>query len=92
MPVQIALDPLVPGLTDTRVSLQPLLEALAALGVRQVSASYLVLKPDTREALLRALEPHVGFYTGVLGFALARRDQHSAALERFTNPYDIHNA
>ena len=31
---------------------------------------------------VRALEPHVGFYTCVLGFALARRDQHSAALKR----------
>lgn len=29
-----------------------------------------------------ALEPHVAFYTGVLGFALARRDERSAALER----------
>ena len=31
---------------------------------------------------VRSLEPHVAFYTGVLGFALARRDQQSAALKR----------
>jgi catechol 2,3-dioxygenase-like lactoylglutathione lyase family enzyme len=31
---------------------------------------------------VRALEPHIAFYTGVLGFALARRDQQSAVLER----------
>ena len=29
---------------------------------------------------VRALEPHVAFYTGVLGFTLARRDQQSAVL------------
>ena len=29
-----------------------------------------------------ALEPHVAFYTGVLGFTLARRDQQSAVLRR----------
>jgi catechol 2,3-dioxygenase-like lactoylglutathione lyase family enzyme len=31
---------------------------------------------------VRSLEPHVAFYTGVLGFALERRDQQSAALKR----------
>jgi hypothetical protein len=31
---------------------------------------------------VRALEPHVAFYTGVLGFALSGRDHESAALER----------
>jgi hypothetical protein len=29
-----------------------------------------------------ALEPHIVFYTGVLGFVFERRDQHSAALKR----------
>ena len=29
---------------------------------------------------VRALEPNVAFYTGVLGFTLARREQQSAAL------------
>jgi catechol 2,3-dioxygenase-like lactoylglutathione lyase family enzyme len=31
---------------------------------------------------VRALEPHVAFYTDVLGFTLARRDQQSAVLKR----------
>jgi catechol 2,3-dioxygenase-like lactoylglutathione lyase family enzyme len=31
---------------------------------------------------VRELEPQIAFYTGVLGFALAGRDQVSAALER----------
>ena len=31
---------------------------------------------------VRALEPHVAFYTGVLGFTLAGRDEQSAALKR----------
>jgi hypothetical protein len=31
---------------------------------------------------VRALEPHIAFYTGVLGFTLSRRDQQSAALTR----------
>ena len=31
---------------------------------------------------VRALDPHIAFYTGVLGFALARRDQQSAVLKR----------
>src|SRR5262245_793616 len=30
----------------------------------------------------RSPAPHLAFYTGVLGFALARRDEQSAALER----------
>jgi hypothetical protein len=35
-----------------------------------------------KPAPVRALEPHVAFYTGVLGFTLARRDEQSAALVR----------
>jgi hypothetical protein len=31
---------------------------------------------------VRALEPHIDFYTKVLGFALARRDQTSVVLKR----------
>ena len=31
---------------------------------------------------VRALDPHIAFYTGVLGFTLARRDEQSAALVR----------
>src|SRR3954452_23298099 len=31
---------------------------------------------------VRALKPHVAFYTGVLGFTLARRDRQSPVLRR----------
>jgi catechol 2,3-dioxygenase-like lactoylglutathione lyase family enzyme len=31
---------------------------------------------------VRSLEPHIAFYTGVLGFTLAGRDELSAALKR----------
>lgn len=63
--VHVALDPLVPGLTDTRASLQPLLEAVAKTGVREVTVGYVVLRSDTRESFLRALEPH-GWHDVVL--------------------------
>jgi catechol 2,3-dioxygenase-like lactoylglutathione lyase family enzyme len=35
-----------------------------------------------KPSAVRSLEPHVAFYTGVLGFTLARRDQQSAVLKR----------
>jgi hypothetical protein len=31
---------------------------------------------------VRALDPHIAFYTKVMGFTLSRRDQQSAALKR----------
>jgi DNA repair photolyase len=40
---QAALEPLIPGLTDTRENLLPLLEELSAAGIRQISVGYLVL-------------------------------------------------
>jgi hypothetical protein len=63
--VHVALDPLVPGLTDTRASLQPLLEALAKIGVKQVTVGYVVLRSGARESFLRVLEPH-GWHDVVL--------------------------
>jgi DNA repair photolyase len=55
--VQVALDPLLPGLTDTRGNLDSLLRAVAGLGVKQVSASYLFLRPGIVENLRTALRP-----------------------------------
>src|SRR5215471_13190877 len=46
------------------------------------SASGINCDMGQRPSPVRALEPHVTFYTGVLGFTLARQDQRSAALER----------
>jgi DNA repair photolyase len=58
IPVQAALEPLIPGLTDTRANLSAVLEALAAVGVRHITASYLFLRPSITDNLVRALEPH----------------------------------
>jgi DNA repair photolyase len=58
IPVQAALDPLIPELTDTRENLAEVLQALAGAGIRFVSASHLFLRPAIRANLTRALEPH----------------------------------
>jgi DNA repair photolyase len=63
--VQAALEPLVPGLTDTRDNLRPLLQALARAGVRHVTASYLFLRSGIEENLGRALEDS-GYDSGLL--------------------------
>ncbi len=55
--VQVALDPLLPGITDTRENLEPLLDALARVGVTQVSASYLFLREGIADNLTTALNP-----------------------------------
>lgn len=55
--VQVALEPLVPGLTDTPSNLEPILRVLADLGIPHVTAGYLFLRPRIRENLLPALEP-----------------------------------
>ena len=56
--VQVALEPLVPGLTDTRANLSELLDALAGVGVRHVTTGYLFLRQGIRDNLITALEPH----------------------------------
>lgn len=56
VPVEVNLDPLLPGLTDTQDKLWMLLEQLAARDVRQITAGYLVLRPGVRERLQAALE------------------------------------
>jgi DNA repair photolyase len=53
--VQAALEPLFPGLTDTRENLIPVLKALAAAGVRHVTAGYLFLREGIRERLAAEL-------------------------------------
>ncbi len=54
--VKVALEPLIPGLTDTRENVQPLLEALADVGIRQVTAGYLFERPGIAENLQPLLE------------------------------------
>lgn len=55
---RVSIEPLVPGLTDTRENLESLLEALADVGVRQVTAGYMFLRQGIRENMIRALEVH----------------------------------
>jgi DNA repair photolyase len=64
IPVQVALDPLIPGVTDTRANLMPLLEAVAAMGVRHVTASYIFLREGIAKNLADALAP-LGLEEGV---------------------------
>jgi DNA repair photolyase len=52
---QASLEPLIPGVTDTRENLWPLLEALAGVGVRHITVGYLILEARTEEALLSSL-------------------------------------
>jgi DNA repair photolyase len=54
--VTARLDPLIPDVTDTRDNLSPLLESLAAAGVREVAASYLFLRPAIAKSLSAQLE------------------------------------
>jgi DNA repair photolyase len=56
--VQVALEPIIPGLTDTRESLAALLQALAEAGVTRVTAGYLFLRPRIQDSLGQALKPH----------------------------------
>src|SRR5262249_2056807 len=58
VPVRVALEPLVPTLTDTRTNLVPLLEALAAVGIREITAGYMFVRPGIRDHLIDALAPY----------------------------------
>jgi len=53
--VQAAIEPLIPGLTDTRDNLKSVLDALTDLGIRHVSAGYLFLRPAIRDQLVEAM-------------------------------------
>jgi DNA repair photolyase len=57
LPVQVSLEPLIPGVTDTRANLAPMLEALAAVGIRHITAGYLFLRSDIEENLVGTLAP-----------------------------------
>jgi DNA repair photolyase len=51
MSVRVALEPLIPGLTDTRDHIEPLLEAVAKAGVQQITAGYLFQRPGIMQNL-----------------------------------------
>jgi len=56
--VQVSLEPLLPGLTDTKTNLSGVLEALAGIGVRHVQTGYMFLRPGIQDSLVQALEPY----------------------------------
>lgn len=56
VPVSVSLAPLLPGVTDRRENLTPLLAALAKLGVGHVTAGYAFLRPRIIDNLRQALE------------------------------------
>ena len=53
--VEARLEPLIPGLTDTRENLKPLLAALARAGVHRVVSHYLFQHPATTGPLAESL-------------------------------------
>jgi DNA repair photolyase len=53
--VDVAIEPLLPGVTDTRENLQPLLRELAEAGIEAVSVGYAFLRGGIRENLKEAL-------------------------------------
>jgi hypothetical protein len=55
--VQVGLEPLIPGLTDTRDNLTTVLQALARIGLSQVTAGYMFLRPRMQDNLVAALKP-----------------------------------
>lgn len=56
--VQVGVEPLLPGLTDTRANLQALLEGLSVAGVRHITVGYAFLRPGIRDQLVQILEAH----------------------------------
>ncbi len=53
--VQVALEPLIPGITDTKENLIPVLDALSDMGITHVTAGYLYIPQKTQDALRRDL-------------------------------------
>ena len=57
VPVEARIEPLIPGLTDTKENLRPLLRELGRIGVRDVVAHYVFLQPSILPTLRDALAP-----------------------------------
>lgn len=53
---QIRLDPILPGLTDDLESMKALCKAVADIGVREIAASVLFLRPAVVQSLKRRLD------------------------------------
>jgi DNA repair photolyase len=57
--VEARLDPILPGVTDGADCLEPLCDALARIGVRQIAASVLFLRPAVVGSLRRHVKDRV---------------------------------
>jgi DNA repair photolyase len=79
IPVQVALEPLVPELTDTREQFLAVLEALAEARVKRVIAGYLYLAPGAQERLQQVLHP--------LGYDAVVLDTYADGFERHQGEY-----
>jgi DNA repair photolyase len=105
IPLEVNVEPLLPGLTDTRERVRGLLETLRDLNVAQITAGYLVLRPCVREAVRAALGP-MGLADEVLAhyddgptrrdggqparyLSKAKRQRGYAALMAFAARFDI---
>jgi len=53
---EVNLEPILPNLTDSREHFEELVEQLAEAGVTSITAGYLVLRPERKEALAAALD------------------------------------
>jgi DNA repair photolyase len=62
---QVAVEPLIPGLTDTPSNLRNLFESLAEAGIRRITAGYLFLRPVIKANLEATLKSH-GIDAGLL--------------------------
>jgi DNA repair photolyase len=99
--VQVLLEPLVPDVTDRRETMLPLLEALAALGVRHVSAGYMFMRSGIETNMAEAIgdwvsEAYAGgpvLTSGTIGRARylpkSRRQRGYAALMSLAAPLGI---
>jgi DNA repair photolyase len=57
IPFEVALNPLLPGLTDLPDRLQVMLDRLSEIGVEQLTVGYLVLREGVKERLAEVLGP-----------------------------------
>ncbi len=53
---EVKLDPLIPGVTDTRINLTGLFKTLQGFGISSASINYLFLRPQIKKNLYKGLE------------------------------------
>ncbi len=55
----VRIDPVIPGITDSEEQIESLLRHLASVGIKEVSVSYLVLRPGVKRQLQKELPAKV---------------------------------